>query len=94
MQHRETPAGHNNPISRVFQRCTKGSSDISSLGLQSSISDTCWEASITGMAEHNLLLVKGLSMEVWPWWPHLEPLLQPLHPSDCKSQYSIKGLEA
>ena len=42
-QRRETPAGHAAQPQRVLQRCSKASSDISSLGLQSSIFDTCWE---------------------------------------------------
>ena len=49
------------------------------------------DGSITGVAEHNLLLVKGVSMEVWPWWANLEPLLRPLHPFDFNSQHRIKG---
>ena len=45
------------------------------------------DGSITGVAGHKLLLVKGLSMEVWPWWAHLEPLLRQLYPSGSKCQW-------
>ena len=47
--------------------------------------------STTGVAENQSLLVKALSMEVWPWWAHVEPLLQPLCPFYFNGQHRIKG---